>query len=130
MCRRWREERAGGGVRAQGEAKGRAAAYLKGPRRCPERAPDRGCGGAGGVRTPGLCFQLCCPRVLGGGHSAQTEGREGGQLLGRGRNILRSWWRCRAGTLDPAEHSPGLGPDLHSASARPGEAGVRDLASE
>lgn len=55
--------------------------------------------------------------------------RDGGvQLLGRGRSIPRSWLRCRAGTLDLAEQSPGLGPHLHP--ARSGQAGFSDLASE
>lgn len=115
------------GERAQGEAKGRAAAG--GPWRCPERAPDGGCGGRGCEDTRPV-LPAVLPQSAWGGHSAQTEGWEGGQLLGRGRNILRGWWRCRAGTLDPAEHGPGLDPDIHSALARPGEAGVRDLASE
>lgn len=117
------------GERAQGEAKGRAAAYLGGPWRCPERAPDRGCGGQRCEDTRPV-LPAVLPQSAWGGHSAQTEGQEGGQLPGRGRDILRSWWRCRASTLDPAEHGPGLGPNIHSASARPGEAGVRHLASE
>ena len=57
-----------------------------------------------------------------------ARGTGGVQLLGRGRSIPRSWLRCRAGTLDPAEQSPGLGPHLHP--ARSGQAGFSDLASE
>lgn len=74
MCRRWQEERTGG----EKEHRVRPKAGL--PREAPggvQRELQTGDVGAGGVRTPGLCFQLCCPRVLGVGTvHRQRDGRE------------------------------------------------------
>lgn len=120
---------------ARGEARGRGKSRRRGQRQwCTSGRPGaRGeCQAAEGVvgvgvRTPGVCFHRCCSRVFGVGpvHSQ----RDGGSSA-PGQGHLRSWLRCRAGTLDPAEQSPGLGPHHHPALARSGQARFSDLASE
>lgn len=97
---------------------------------CPGRMPDcGGCRGGGRQDTRRVLLPVLFQSVWGG-PSAQPEGQGEVQLLGRGRSILTSWLRCRAGTLDPAEQSPGLGPHLHPALARSDQARFSDLASE
>ena len=102
MCQRWREERTGAEVRADGGDKG---AHPGGP---VSRDNARLWRVAGGWVSGHQALSSTCaaPECLGWAQCT-ARGTGGVQLLGRGRSILRSWLRCRAGTLDPAEQSLG-----------------------